>query len=156
MKQLLIALIVIGSMILTGCPNKSIQKAKDASSKLASYANAGVNITRDLYRENVISRDTKDRIADAFILLADGGIAFDLAVKKAEEAYGSSAPKAEVERLFAVFDREVVARFLAVLEKLKAVTNATAYLAVIESLKAAILIVAGAFGKKQAVEGRIG
>lgn len=155
MKKFLITLIVLGSLILTGCPNKSIQKAKDASSKLASYANAGVNITRDLYREKVISLEMKDRIADAFILLADGGIAFDLAVKRAEETYGSSAPKAEVEMLFAVFDREVISRFLDVLEKLKAVTNANAYLAIIESLKAAILVVAAAFGKRQAVEGRM-
>jgi hypothetical protein len=148
--------LVVFALFLTACPSaQTIQKAKATSAKLASYANAGVNITRDLHREKIISLSLKDDIADAFVVLADAGIAFDAAIKKAETAYGSSVPKSEIAKLFAVFDAEVVAKFLVVLEKLKLVTNATAYLAIIESLKAAILIVAEAFDRKAEVEAKL-
>lgn len=150
------ALAVIASLILTGCPSqKTIAKAKESSAKLASYANTGVNVTRDLYREQIISLELKDKIADAFIVLADGGIAFDAAIHKAEVAYGQNPPQSQIDALFATFDAEVVGNFLTVLERLKLVTNATAYLAVIESIKAAILIVADAFGRKGVTEAKL-
>ncbi len=152
MKQLLIALCIISSLVLTGCPTKTLEKAEASSRKLATYANAGVDVTRNLFRQNMISVATKDKIADGFIVLAKGGQAFDLAVANAKREYGTNPPKEAINKLFATFDAEVLGRFLAVLQELRLISNATAYTAVIESIKAAVLIIGGAFNRKAEVQ----
>lgn len=142
----------MASMILAGCPARTLERAESSSKKVATYANAGVNITRDLYRENLISIGVKDKIADAFVILAKGGVAFDIAVQNAKREFGQNPPQAKIDALFATFSTEVVSKFLDVLRELKLVSDTAAYLAVIESLKAAVLIIAAAFGKRSAVE----
>lgn len=155
MKTFLTSLLLIASFILTGCPAKTLEKAEASSKKLATYANTGVNVTRDLYREGIISIGVKDKIADAFILLAKGGQAFDLAVASAKTQYGTNPPQSAVNALFNTFNAEVVARFLAVLQQLKLVADSSVYLAVIESVKTAVLIIAAAFDKRQEVEAQL-
>lgn len=155
MKNLLISLLIIGSLILTGCPSRTIEKAEASSKKLATYANTGVNVTRDLYNEKLLTFEQKNKIADAFIVLAKGGQAFDLAVANAKQQYGQDPPKAAIDALFNTFSSEVVAKFLDVLSALKVVTDSSAYLAIIESVKAAVLIVASAFGKRSTVEAQL-
>lgn len=146
---LLIASFVFG---LAGCEAKTIEKAEKASAKLAGYANAGVEVTRELFRDGLIGVQAKDRIADAFIVLAKGGVAFDAAVANTKAEYGRKPPKEAIEALFAVFNAEVVAKFLSVLQQLKLIGDSGAYVAIIESLKTAVLVVAAAFGKRPAVE----
>jgi hypothetical protein len=155
MKKILVCLTLVYSLLLFGCPSKSIQKAKESSAKLATYANAGVDVTRGLFRENVITLAQKDKIADAFIVLADAGIAFDAAVRKAETEYGTNAPKAEIDRLFAIFDAEVVAKFLGVLSALKLVNDIGSFSVVIETLKTSVLLIAKAFGRMKQTEARL-
>ncbi len=155
MKFLLTTILVLASLLSTACPARTIEKAEASSKKLATYANAGVNITRDLYREQLISIGVKDKIADAFILLAKGGQAFDLAVANAKVQYGTNPPKPAIDALFATFSSEVLAKFLAVLQELKLVADSSAYLAVIESVKAAVLIIAAAFGRRGQVEAQL-
>ena len=53
MKFLLTTILIIASLILTACPARTIEKAEADSKKVATYANAGVNITRDLYVEKL-------------------------------------------------------------------------------------------------------
>lgn len=148
-------LLVLTMLVLTACPSRSIQRAKEASSKLATYANSGVNLTRELYRAKFISLQSKDRIADAFLTLAKAGMAFDAAVASAERTYGTSAPSDVIAGLFATFNREVVAKFIDVLQSLKLVPAVGSYADTIELLKAAILTVARAFGKGNAVSSEI-
>lgn len=156
MKTILTTLLILASLILTACPARTIQKAKSASANLATYANTGVDVTRELYRNNLITLAQKDKIADAFIVLANGGIAFDLAVKNAEQVYGGATPpRRELDALFATFNAEVVAKFLAVLQSLKLVNNTGAIGTVIESLKTAVLLIAAAFKHKSQVEAAI-
>lgn len=157
MRRIFTSILIIYSMVmLTACPKEqSIEKAKSSSAKLATYANTGVNITRDLFNEKVISLETKNKIADAFIVLADAGIAFDTAVKRIETVYGTDVPKAEVTKLFEVFDKEVVQAFLAVLETLKLVSDSSAYLVVIEAVRTAVLTIAEAFDRKKTVEAQV-
>ncbi|HEV7701392.1 MAG TPA: hypothetical protein VGO43_14265, partial [Pyrinomonadaceae bacterium] len=90
-----LALTVLYSMVLlTACPSAaSLEKAKAESARIATYANAGVNLTRNLYESQVITIGQKDAIAKKFVFLADGGIAFDAAVNKALATYGSNVPK---------------------------------------------------------------
>jgi hypothetical protein len=156
-KTFFTTLLVLASFVfgLTGCTPDTVAKAKKASAKLASYADKGVNVTRDIYQQKLISLELKDKIADGFIKLSDAGIAFDAAVANAEQVYGSNVPQAEVERLFAVFDSSVVAQFLAVLTSLKLINDAPALAAVIESIKAAVLVIADAFGKKVVVAAEV-
>jgi hypothetical protein len=146
MKKIIVTLICIYSLLLLGCPKASIAGAKSASQKVATYANAGVNLTRELYRSNFLTLAQKDKIADGFIVLANAGIAFDAAVANTERIYGSDAPKPEIDRLIAIFDGQIVEQFLAVLQSLKLVPAAGNYKATIELLKTAIITLAKAFG----------
>lgn len=148
--------IIYSMVLLSACPSKaSLDKAKESSARVATYANAGVNLTRNLYSSNVISLEQKDAIARKFVLLAEGGIAFDAAVEKAIQVYGSNAPKSEIQKIFETFDAEVVGKFLDILASLKLVANRAAYAQVIETIRTAVLVVAGVFGHKQAIARRI-
>lgn len=154
MKRCFTVILIVYSLLLAGCP-ATLGKAKSASSKLATYANTGVDITRTLFREQLISIDRKDKIADAFTALAKAGAAFDLAVANVEREYGGSVPKSEIEKLFAVFDSEVVERFLVVLKSLKIAPSVGGYGEAIDLLTSAVLIIAGAFGRKRMIEVKI-
>jgi hypothetical protein len=157
MKQLFLSMLIVASFVfgLTGCAPDTIAKAKKESSKLASYADKGVNVTRDLYQQKLISLELKDKIADGFIKLGDAGIAFDADVANAEKVYGSSVPAPEIEKLFATFDTNVVGQFLAVLASFKLINSSAAIAAVIESIKAAVLVIADAFGKRVVVAAEV-
>lgn len=154
MKRIFTVCLLIYSFLLLGCP-KTIEKAESSSAKLATYANAGVNVTRDLFRQGVISREKTNDIAKAFSVMADAGIAFDAAVRKAKAAYGTEVPKSEINALFATFDAEVVAKLLGVLATLGVLKNLGPIAAVIESLRTAVILIAGAFGRKQQVEAKL-
>lgn len=134
------------------CPSRtSIEKAKSSSAKIATYANAGVDLTRELYRANFLSLEHKDKIADGWISLANAGIAFDLAIANAEREYGDTAPKTEIQRLFNIFDSSVIEKFLVVLNSLKLGSISNNYAVIIDSIKSAILLVAGAFNQTKVV-----
>ncbi|MEO8647764.1 MAG: hypothetical protein ABI539_01220 [Acidobacteriota bacterium] len=154
MKTILAGLLVYSMFVLTACPSgQTLQKAQDASAKVATYANSGINLTRELYRSNYLSLENKDRIADGFIALAKAGQAFDAAVANAKAAYGDTAPKDAIAALFATFNQEVVGKFIAVLQSLKLASVVSGnFAATIELLKTAILVVAKAFGKGGSVQ----
>jgi hypothetical protein len=155
--KFLTALALVYSVVmLTACPSSaSLQKAQESSARIAKYANAGVDLTRGLYESQVITLKQKDDIAKKFVLLAQGGIAFDAAVAKTQSLYGTNAPKNEVQAIFATFDTEVVGKFLDILQSLKVIANKQAYAAVIETIRTAVLVVAGVFGQQHAIAQRI-
>lgn len=158
MRKIIATLTVIYCLFFTAaCPSKaSLEKAKQSSEKVATYADAGVNLTRDLYRSNFIDTATKDKIADAFIALARAGIAFDAAVNNALAQYGpDGAPPEVVNGLFNTFNSTVVAQFVAVLDSLKLTSVSGNFAAVVETIKTAVLVVAAAFKKKSVVAAQI-
>lgn len=156
LKKIATLIILYSVVLLTACPSKaSLEKAKAESSRIAGYANAGVNLTRSLYESQVITIGQKDNIARKFISLADAGIAFDLAVNKAIQTYGSNVPKSEIERVFAVFDSEVVEKFLDILSSMKLLANKAAYAQVIDTLRTAVLLVAKVFNKRQLIAAKV-
>lgn len=141
--------------MLTACPTKTIESAKKQSSRIATYANSGVNITRILFNERVISLTQKDKIANAFIVLAHGGQAFDASVARLEAAYGDKVPMSEIEALFQVFDAQLVGKFLDILRELKVISAGNKYAEIIALLTSTVLIIAKAFGKKQEIQMKI-
>jgi hypothetical protein len=148
--------VVVFSLLTTGCPQKSIDQAKKSSAKIATYANTGVNVTRDLYRAQLLSLPNKDKIADGFIALAKAGQTFDAAVLKIEQQYGPNAPpKAEIDKLFAVFDAEVVDRLVEVLRSVGLSGIPEKFREIVNTLKSAVIIVAKVFGHAAAVRARL-
>lgn len=148
--------VIVFSLIATGCPQKSINQAKQSSAKIATYANIGVNVTRDLYRGQLINILTKDKIADGFIVLARSGQLFDAAVLKLEEQYGTNAPpKAEIDKIFAVFDAEIVDRLIDILRSIGVSGMPDKFAEVINSLKSAVILIAKVFGQGAVVKTRL-
>jgi hypothetical protein len=158
-----LAKIVLPSLLIwclvlttTACPSRaSLDKAARASSDLATYANAGVNVTRELFAANLLTLEQKDRIADGFIALARAGQAFDTLVANARVQYGDNAPKDAVAAIFATFDKTVVNQLVSVLNALKLTQVSARFAAVIETLKTAVLLIANAFRHRQLVAARL-
>lgn len=144
-------LVMYAVVQLTACPAASLQKAANASSRVATYANAGVNLTRNLYESKVIPIGQKDDIAQKFVLLAEAGVAFDAAVARARTIYGTNAPSSEIQKILATFDSEVVGRFLDVLQSLKLINARDKYAAIIDTIRAAVLVIANVFGHSKSV-----
>lgn len=145
-------------LLTTACPitPDSIAKVKSASKKVATAANTGVNLTRELYNANFLTIEQKDVIAQKFLLLAKAGIAFDTAVASIENQYGANAvPKSEIQRLVGVFDAQVVNAFLDVLTSLKIIPSKGNYGVTIELIRTGVLTVAGILGLKHSVSARI-
>lgn len=148
--------VVYAVVLTTACPSSSsLKTAQEASARVATYANAGVNLTRSLYNSSVITIEQKDAVAGKFVLLADGGIAFDAAVANAIKVHGSNASKTEIAKIFETFDVQVVGKFLDILASLKLIANKLAYAQVIETIRTAVLVVANVFGRKQLIAARI-
>lgn len=158
-KNALVALLMSSLVLaMTGCPKANIETVKSNSKKVATYANAGVEITRALFQAKKISLERKDAVADGFISLAEGGAAFDALVASIEAQYVDKAiPKSEIKRLFDTFNKDVVAKLVGVLKELKVpgTSNFDELWPKIELLKTAILAVAGAFGQREAVASQI-
>lgn len=142
-------------VLLTACPQKTIDTAKKQSTQIAVYANNGVEITRELFRNQIISLAQKDKIADGFILLAKAGQTFDLTVKNLENTYGKRPPKSELDKLFQVFNSEVVANFLEILRELKVIGANNRYGEVISLLQTAILTIAAVFRNSRQIKQQI-
>jgi hypothetical protein len=157
MKKIILTLIVIYSLfLLTACPSPAtIEKAKTNSKKIATIANEGVNITRELYQSKIINASAAKSIADKFIVLAEGGIAFDAAVLRLEKAHGASVPKSELEKLFSVFSTEVVQKFIDVLASLKILNVSESFKNTILLVQTAVITIARAFDRGKQVKQRI-
>lgn len=146
-------------LISTGCPKMSIETLKSNSKDVATYANAGVEITRTLYRAGKISLGKKDVVADGFTTLAQGGQAVDGLIASVEREYGDKAPpKDVVKRIFDTFNTDVVAKFVVILRELKIPLpgiDSDTWGATLDLLKTAILAFAGVFGKRAVVAAQI-
>lgn len=155
MKTILVVMILIWSVVFTGCPVKSVNKARQQSRVVATYTNAAVSLTRTLYETHVITIDQKDVIADKFIILAKAGIAFDILAKNINDTYGLNVPKSEIQKLFQVFDAQIVAAFISVLSALKIISIQSKYIAILDSIRTAVLIIAGVFNQRAMISQRI-
>jgi hypothetical protein len=155
-----ITLVVLASIWLTftvgftSCEQK-ISSIKTSSSKIATAADQGVNITRELYESKVISPAQTKVIAQLFANLAAGGILFDSTVANIEAQYGSKVPASEIAKLSAIFNTEIVDQFLAILEQMKLISNSDQLKLVIESIRVAVLAIASVFGTRSAVNAHI-
>lgn len=135
--------------ITTGCPAKTLDKAQSSSVKIATYANTGINITRDLFNSRVITLAQKNQIAQGWLALAQAGQAFDVTVVRLKQQYGSATPPAsEIEALFTAFDDQVVNQFIHVLTALGVAGIPAEFQTVIAAIRTAVLIIAGMVGHK--------
>lgn len=146
-------MIAIYAMVLTqvGCPftPENLTEAKNLTSDVAKYSNAGVEITRVLYRAGKIPLALKDDIADGWIGLSDAGIGVETLIANLATQYAdTTVPKAEIDRLFAAFDSKVVDQFIAVFSKLKVSGVGSNWGGIVESVKTAVLAASKLFRKR--------
>lgn len=145
LNSIFLTIIVLFSLFLiTACPSPpTIEKAKSASAKLAGIADTGVNLTRTLYRRDVISLEQKDRVADAFIKLAKSGVFFDKTVRELENIYTDShPPRDKLSELIVLFNSGIVADFITLLTTLRVISADGKFVRTIELMKTSILLIA--------------
>ncbi|HNU06133.1 MAG TPA: hypothetical protein PKO33_00105 [Pyrinomonadaceae bacterium] len=152
MKRTIAYLLILTIAVIgTACPSKTIETAEKKSAQLAGYANQGVEITRAMFREQLLTLEQKDKVATGFIALAQAGQTFDETVKGLKAAYGPDVPRPEIDKLFEVFSSLVVGKFLDVLRTLKVLPADSRIGEVIDLLRLAVLTIAKAFGRGTAV-----
>jgi hypothetical protein len=148
-KKFAISLLLIWTLFLTACPSQSaISRSAKASSQLAGLTLDAVRVTRQAFESNLISLQTKDSIADKLVKLSKGGLAFNTTIKQLQIAYpNGKLPSDKFELLSRLFDTEVIAPFLAVLQDFGLIKNAPQIIAAIEVIRTVVLTIAGVFGK---------
>lgn len=165
MKLKLCCMLLVYALVLvtTACPVDavSIQKIQDESSKVAGYANTGVELTRTLYENHIFSSDpaknlaTKDQIANGFIALAKGGVAFDATVASLKQQYATNVPQSQLVALVNTFNADIVDRFASVLTSLKVISTKSQFAATVNLLRTAVLTAAAVLKIKSAVQAKL-
>lgn len=141
-KIFLSVLVIFVFLFQMACPVKKtdLEKMRNYSGAVASGANAGIELTRALYRENFLSLAQKDAIADGFINLAQGGKFVDVQIEKAIAEYDTgNVPKDVRARVVALFRSDILDRFLDLVEKLKLVDAGDRYRQILQSVKTAVI-----------------
>ncbi|MBS1793368.1 MAG: hypothetical protein JSS81_05910 [Acidobacteria bacterium] len=158
MKKLLISCLLIYSLVLTACPSKvTLEKARRESAKIAGYADQTTNAVRDLFRAGVLTPAQTARIADKIIVLAKAGQAFDAVIATLETTYGTTdnVPKAEWARALALFNSDLVQKFIDVLVELKVIEVSGRMRNSIDLVINAVRLIARAFEVEADVNRRI-
>ena len=148
--QTMLAAVLITALVLfnTACPSQSqIRKAAKASNDLANLTNSVTDAVRVAFQAGQISVETKNRLADALILIAKEGKIFnDMLIANQASAQEGKFPPNIFVQLSTQFDK-VVQPFLDMATQLNLIgQNTNPRLAqTFAALRAAILIISGAF-----------
>ena len=149
-RQTALAAVLITALVLltTACPSESqIRKAAKASNGLANLTNGVVDAVRVAFQAGQISVDTKNKLADALILVAKEGKTFnDLLIANQALAQNGTFPPNIFALLSTQFDK-VVQPFLDMATQLNLLGPAAnqKLLTTFAALRAAILIISAAF-----------
>ena len=105
------AAVLITALVLltTACPSDNqIRKAAEASSRLANLTDSVTDAVRTAFQANLINADTKNKMADALILIAKEGKTFnDLIIANQALAQNGSFPPNIFAQLSSQFDKVV-------------------------------------------------
>jgi len=148
--QTMMAAVLISALVLltTACPSENqVRKAAKASNNLANLTNNVTDAVRIAFQAGQISADTKNKMADALILIAKEGKIFnDMLIANQASAQNGSFPPNIFAQLSSQFDK-VVQPFLDMGTTLNLLgPNGNQKLAeTFAALRAAILIISAAF-----------
>lgn len=154
MKNLLLSLLVIGSMIfLMACPKESaVRRAAKASYSLSGLTIDAANATAKAYNAGLITFQTKDKIANALKTMAVGGKYFNQTLEKFISESGAELPADKIAMLNKIFSDEVVTPFFEILQSLKFLSADKAdYLrSAINALRSTVLAISSGFASLKA------
>jgi hypothetical protein len=148
--QTMMAAVLISALVLltTACPSENqVRKAAKASNNLANLTNNVTDAVRIAFQAGQISADTKNKMADALILIAKEGKIFnDMLIANQASAQNGSFPPNIFAQLSSQFDK-VVQPFLDMGTTLNLLgPNGNQKLAeTFAALRAAILIISATF-----------
>jgi hypothetical protein len=144
------AVVLITALVLltTACPSDSqIRKAAQASNNLANLTNSVVDAVRIGFQAGQINEATKNKMADALILIAREGKTFNnLLIANQASAQNGTFPPNVFAQLSSQFDK-VVQPFLDLVTQMNLIgPNTNQQLAqTFAALRAAILIISAVF-----------
>jgi hypothetical protein len=149
--QTMTAAVLIAALVIltTACPSETqVRKAAKASNSLANLTNNVTDAVRSAFQANAINVETKNKLADALILIAKEGKIFnDMLIANLPAAQSSNQfPPGIFQQLTTQFDK-VVQPFLDMATTLNVLgPNANQQLQkTFAALRAAILIISAAF-----------
>lgn len=141
-------LITVLVLLTTACPSESqIRKAAKASNDLANLTNNVTDAVRVAFQAGQISVETKNKMADALILIAKEGKIFnDMLIANQASAQNGNFPPNIFVQLSTQFDK-VVQPFLDMASTLNVLgpTSNQRLAQTFAALRAAILIISAAF-----------
>ena len=153
MKKLLIAILLIYSVFLLGCPKgeKTYRTAKEASATMQIYSLNLIQANIDAFNAGEISLAHKDAIAKLTGRLVQGIDVYRRALAQTEDLLKTGKPLDgnTLATLNSIFDNEIVVPFFNVLNVTNLISGDKANLikTIISSLRAAILTISDAFSQ---------
>jgi hypothetical protein len=150
-RKTMVAAVLITALVLltTACPSENqIRRAAKASNDLANLTNGVTDAVRAAFQAGQISLETKNKLADALIVIAREGKTFNdlLIANQALAAKTGTFPPNVFTLLSTQFDK-VVQPFLDMVTQLNLIGPATnqKLATTFAALRAAILIISAAF-----------
>lgn len=128
MKNFIIAIILIYSILLTGCPkaDKSLREAREASAKIQVQAIGIIKANTAAFKAGEIDLETFSALTHATGKLVDGIKFYRARLAEAEAVYKATKempPKSTLDALAIVFDQRVAGVVLDLVAMLKIVSG---------------------------------
>lgn len=150
-----LVLTLIYSLFVQQCaPKPALEKAIEQGAVLSALARDVVREADAAYTEGGLTREQKNQLADAMLVLGEKGGQVNAYAAKlyASQKSGTKPTKPEIDKLLVMFTQDVVDPLVSALAKLKLINKTPRLQLAIDSLKASILIVAAALNKRPETE----
>jgi hypothetical protein len=157
MKNLLISLIVIGSLFLSGCPKKTYRTAKEQSAQIQIYGIKLIEANIAAYKAGELTQAQFAELTTLTGRFRDGVAVYRAILNEAEKQVretGAVEPPL-LNRLESIFTNEVVNAFLAITQKfaLLSPVQSETVKNILAGIRLAILAIQGAFAEVRLQKG---
>lgn len=146
----LFSLVIIGSLLATGCPSRSdIVKGFKTSEGIAGTVELSATNVGDLFSAGIIPYEAKEQIIAGLRIVQKNGKRFHAEVDALAKQYKGKLPDEKLKALDVLFSREVIAPFAEILVQVKLLSPEASekVFAALIILRTAIFGIANIFGQ---------
>lgn len=154
MKKLLTSLLIIASIVLTGCPKgeKTVRQLREKSAEMSIYGTKLITAFGEAYKAGEITQDQLRTLNTATGAFVTGVGIYREALAEAErQVKAGEAPKDVLGRVDRILDAQVIATFFKILERIAglSVERSAAIQAILSAARVAILAIKNAVSEAE-------
>lgn len=153
MRKFFTSLLILASLILTGCPSSKVKKAAETSYQFSGVVLDLAKATEKAVDAGALTVAQKDVAVSLVRKMNDGAKAFNAVV--AEISQLPEVPADKLALLNAILSQQIIDPFLAFLTSAGAAVNVAGLKTAIAAVRVAILTISNALGEHTAVDRRL-